>query len=293
MDYKVNSVIKDEHGNFLILDTILNDIPTVLTVLYGPNKDDPKFYMNILEHLTGKNEKCLIICGDWNNINARKKVQELMETLDLVDTWRCSHPNDKNFSWFSTDKPFKMSRLDFFLVSPYIHAKILRHDISFGYRSDHSFLGITVGMQEMERGKGFGKFNSQLLQHESYIKIVKQVIRDVLEEYSNVIENGTISNQLLLEMVKLTIRRRTIPYCAAKKRKTVAEEKLLEKKISKLEEHICQNISESQKFKLHCELETNKTDLEVLRQAKLTGSMIRSKVNIYSLLRSLLSTSAV
>ena len=82
-------------------------------------------------------------------------------------------------------------------------------------------------------------------------------------------------------MVKLTIQRRTIPYCAAKKRKTIAEEKLLEKKINKLEEHICQNISESQKFKLHCELETSKTDLEVLRQAKLTGSMIRSKVNIY------------
>ena len=40
----------------------------------------------------------------------------------------------------------------------------------------------------------------------------------------------TISNQLLLEMVKLTIRRKTIPYCAAKKRKTTAKEELLEKK---------------------------------------------------------------
>ena len=56
-----------------------------------------------------------------------------------------------------------MSRLDFFLVSPDIHVKILKHDISFGYRSDHSFLGIIVGMQEVERGKEFWKFNCQLL----------------------------------------------------------------------------------------------------------------------------------
>ena len=56
----------------------------------------------------------------------------------------------------------------------------------------------------------------------------KQVIRDVLEEYSNVFDNGykvyTMLNQLLLEMVKLTIRRRTVPYCADySRRKTVRE----------------------------------------------------------------------
>ena len=45
-------------------------------------------------------------------------------------------------------------------------------------------------MEEVERGKGFWKFNSQLLKDESYINIVKQMVRDVLEEYSNVLENG-------------------------------------------------------------------------------------------------------
>ena len=50
-----------------------------------------------------------------NNINARKKVQELMETLDFVDTWRCSHPNDEKFSWFSTESLLKCLGWIFFL----------------------------------------------------------------------------------------------------------------------------------------------------------------------------------
>ena len=55
----------------------------------------------------------------------------------------------------------KMARLDFFLVTPDIHANINKHIhvLSSGYRSDHSLVGIELNTESSERGKGFWKFN--------------------------------------------------------------------------------------------------------------------------------------
>ena len=83
-----------------------------------------------------------------NNVNARKKVEELSSTCDLVDTWRCSNPESKRFTWTSSKKPLKMSSFDFFLVTPDFHALITRHIITFEYRSDHSLIGIEVDFRE-------------------------------------------------------------------------------------------------------------------------------------------------
>ena len=66
-----------------------------------------------------------------------------------------------------------MARLDIYLVTPDIHAKISRHFNSFGYRSDHSFIGIELNVENIQHGKGFWKFNSALLQDQDYVKLVK------------------------------------------------------------------------------------------------------------------------
>ena len=41
---KVNSVIKDPNGRYLILSAFLNNISMTLVNLYGPNQDDPDFF---------------------------------------------------------------------------------------------------------------------------------------------------------------------------------------------------------------------------------------------------------
>ena len=56
-----------------------------------------------------------------------------------------------------------MARLDVFLVTPDIHANISKHILSFGYRSDHSLVGIELNTVNSECGKFFMKFNSALL----------------------------------------------------------------------------------------------------------------------------------
>ena len=92
---------KDKNGNLLILGLRYSDITLTLVVVYGPNEDSPDFYWNLLEQLKSKEQGPLILCGDWNlvlnfkldtfgyirenNVKAREKVQELIDSLDLID----------------------------------------------------------------------------------------------------------------------------------------------------------------------------------------------------------------
>ena len=104
-----------------------------------------------------------------------------------------------------------------------IHAKIMKHFVSFGYRTDHSFIGVEINLEESNRGKGFWKFNTSLLKDKEYVRTVKAAIKKTIEQYTRVINNNetvrTLSNQMLFEMIKLNIRGVTIPYCPTLKEK--------------------------------------------------------------------------
>ena len=64
------------------------------------------------------------------------------------------------------EKASKMARLEYCLVTPDIHAKILKYWNSFGYRSNPSLIGIELNI---ERGKGFWKFNSAMLKDQDCV----------------------------------------------------------------------------------------------------------------------------
>ena len=236
LDYKVLSEEKDISSNFLMLEIELGKINLLLAVIYGPNQDSPDFYNNLKNKMWAQNNFSAIVCGDWNlvldykndthgyvrenNVKASNEVLGMMQNLDLIDTWRAQNPAAKKFTWVSGKKPIKMARLDFFLVSPDIHAKAVANKISYGYRSDHSLVSLEIEWTEVTRGKGFWKFNSSLLVDPEYVNLVKQVIEAVKEQFRE-----HHSSQTILEMIKLKLRGVTIPYCARKKRLTLEAEK--------------------------------------------------------------------
>ena len=172
--------------------------------------------------MTWKNNFSVIVCGDWNlvldykndthgyvrenNVKASKEVLGMMQNLDLIDTWRAQNPAAKKFTWVSGKKTIKMARLDFFLVSSDIHAKVVANKIRYGYRSDHSFVSLEIEWTEVTRGKGFWKFNSSLLVDPEYVNLVKQVIEEVKEQSSE-----HHSSQTILEMIKLKVRGSLFP----------------------------------------------------------------------------------
>ena len=287
----------------LILNIVIGEELITIAVIYGPNQDTPIFYENLLNILSENMNNPMIICGDFNltlnfsldasgylrenNIKSKQKVLEIMEILELVDTWRVTNPTERKFTYYSSNRPLKISRLDFFLVTPDIHAKVIKTYLSYGYRTDHSFVGISVDLCEAARGKGFWKFNTALLRDKDYINLVKKVIQNVIERYTNVNQDNnessqTISNQMLWEMIKLGIRGETIPYCIQRKKKLDKEESELEHRIRELDD--CLNAgcnSANMALTLITEKEKLKQNLEILRENKLNGSLIRSKAKIY------------
>ena len=113
--------------------SILDNFEFLLITLYGPNKDDPNFYLKLKE-LLERETLPIIICGNWNlaqnyhldtfgyrhenNKSAQSTVKQMTSVLDLTDPWRRGNMGIRKYTWFSSKAPRQMARLDFFLVTP-------------------------------------------------------------------------------------------------------------------------------------------------------------------------------
>jgi exonuclease III len=177
-DFKVNDSILDQNGRYIILDLTVYEQRLTLVCLYGYNTDKPELFTEILQKSAGFANTSFLFCGDWNvvqnksddtynvihdrNQNARKKIEELKETFELLDPWRTCYPVDKKFTWHQTS-PIKQSRIDYFLVSEDIFSLMEYTKIIPGYRTDHSAIVFSFSASPANQGKGYWKCNSQLL----------------------------------------------------------------------------------------------------------------------------------
>ena len=299
VNYSIKKTEKDENGNLIIIDLELNNLAFTLCVLYGPNKDNPEFYNN-LKQLILKRDNCpLVICGDWNlvlnhnldtygyvrenNLNAKKCVTSMMEELELIDTWRSENNSKKKYTWVSSKSPIKMARLDFFLVTPDIHAQIKKHTIGIGYRSDHSLIGIEIDTSETPRGKGFWKFNASLLRDSNYIQAVQNEIAQVVKDYTQYNAKNEpqliTSKQMFWEVLKLRIRGMSIPYSTARKKKLIQDEREKEQKLKELNDELC--LINNNKQVIINEMEKLKSDLIEIRESRIRGSLLKAKAREY------------
>ena len=103
--------------------------------LYGPNRDEPDIYSDLLSKLKELKNRHVIIVGDWNllldpsvdgrnyqHVNTKKakdSVRNLIAELNLIDIWRSENPELTKYTWCRTlaNKELKMGRLYVFLIS--------------------------------------------------------------------------------------------------------------------------------------------------------------------------------
>jgi exonuclease III len=174
-DFKVNDSILDQNGRYIILDLTVYEQCLTLVCLYGYNTDKPELLGEILQKSAGFANTSFLFCGDCNvvqnksddtynvihdrNQNARRKIEELKETFELLDPWRTCYSVDKKFTWRQTS-PIKQSRIDYFLVSEDIFSLMEYTKIIPGYRTDHSAIVFSFSASPANQGKGYWKFNS-------------------------------------------------------------------------------------------------------------------------------------
>ena len=83
-EYKIHIMKSDKSGYFIILDITLNRKKITLINIYGPNNDNPSFFLNILKTIEEFKNDEYIICGDFNLV--------LNQDLDTKNYLHINHP---------------------------------------------------------------------------------------------------------------------------------------------------------------------------------------------------------
>ena len=93
--------------------------------------------------------------------------------------------------------PHLSNRIDYFLVSEDMFASMENTKIISGYRTNHSAIVFCFSASLAKRGKGYWKFNSQLLRDSEYINLVKTCIKNTISEYYS---NGDVDDIINVEL---------------------------------------------------------------------------------------------
>ena len=214
-DITVEKEYHDDEGRFIILDVVLNKQKLTFINVYDPNVDNYQFFDNILQHLN-MNFDCesVVWGGDFNlilDVTIDKKgglpqithshslncINMIMNEYNLVDIWRLNNPTVKMFTWHSR---YVFCRLDFFLVSHNLVTQIDECNILPGFKTDHSAISLNLYSIQEIRGRGFWKFNTSLLQDETYAELVRTCIKENKSNFYDALDPNTFWDFLKCQM---------------------------------------------------------------------------------------------
>lgn len=134
-----------------------------------------------------------------NNLKSCLLVLDLKEEFNLVDPWKDANMELRRYTW-SQPTPIKQGRLDFFLISRNMLHYVQKSDINMSYRSDHSVITLKLKFSNLERGRGYWKFNNSLLKDTGFVTEIKDTIETTVNQYDT-----TLNAQFLFEMILLNI----------------------------------------------------------------------------------------
>ena len=107
---KVNKVLTDHDGRYVICNIELEEIKYTICCIYAPNCDSPEFFQSVLKTVEKISEPNVIIGGDFNvvldvdkdrlnsksnNYRACEYLNMYMNDLNMCDVWRDRFPDTK------------------------------------------------------------------------------------------------------------------------------------------------------------------------------------------------------
>ena len=274
LEIYIRNVYTDEDGRCVIFDLEASDIIVPIVALYAPNQDTPSFYRKRSEHkiLIGDFNLTLNVELDrentyCNNNNLMQEVQNIMDEFQLVDVWRQRYEEKREYSWIKSGTyPIKASRIDLALTSGGIdHYTQMIQYLSSIY-TDHRALYMVLEVSNNQRGTGYWKLNTSILQDQQYIN----QMNIELERTINTLQCKSPSKKW--EKIKSRIKEFTVKYA----RQQGSEDKLI---ISQLSEKINEYESSLPLTKEDDKILTEtKAELEEKMMKRVRGIMFRSKV---------------
>jgi len=245
LECKIEKCITDKNGRFIILKLSFDEQSIVLVNIYAPNdvQQQLKFFSTLNQLLQEFAEEKILIAGDFNcalspkdkiggkSVTRKASVIKQIETLcashNLRDIWRNINPELSRFTW--RNKSLKIQcRLDYFLISEELCNLTKTCDILLAPESDHSAISIHIQSDSsaQKKGPGFWKFNTALLEDESYTAALRENILTFKAKYADLTDSG-----LKWDLIKMEIRGFTVKYSKRKAKRTRDKEKALQERI--------------------------------------------------------------
>ena len=254
---------------------------------YAPNNSTEKiaFFRELEDKCSKLNESNLIILGDFNCVldneldiisgqpHGADEVNEfnkLVKTLDLTDTWRAFHREEKQYTW-NRSNPFIARRLDYCFTSDSMTHSCVSSDIVTTPCTDHKAVITEFSTTDFKRGPGYWKFNNSYLKNPLFI----EKMNSMLEQYTIDSHNENMSNIDRWELCKVEIRNFSIEFgkkLACQKRN---DYKTLQMQISAAEKILLTDPNNKEASNHLLKLKQN---LELLHLDKAKGAQIRSRV---------------
>ena len=283
--FTVKRTISDNLGRYLIIHIEVATDNFVLANIYGPNSDDSTFYDNLFMDIEEFSMYPIIMGGDFNiclkdidkyggrnyiesHRNSREVLLEHMENFDMVDIWRVLNPEKKQYTWRQRNISVQC-RLDYFIISTSLINIISSTEITHGFRSDHSFVSLELGKENITRGPGFFKLNTSLLLQKEYINKIRALISQKKNEYTE----QNLASDLKWEMIKADIRGESIKYSKLKARERNNRQTTIEKELNDLEQKERDENTEDTNNRINL----LQNELKEIYETKTKGSIIRAK----------------
>lgn len=191
-NFNVNIITSehDQEGRRVIVRFNYEDFQLLACNVYGPNTDQPDFFIETFHDIAKLSKDNVILGGDFNlvldldidkrggrnttHLKARQVIKDFMEDLSLTDVWRCKTIQLKEYTW---QRDNIKVRLDFFLISSNLVQLVNQAQILDSYSlSDHNFPFISIEFTHNPKGRGYWKFNTSLLRDKEYVAIINQLI---------------------------------------------------------------------------------------------------------------------
>lgn len=225
----VSDTILDPNGRYVMVVGELSQLRLVLVNIYGPNFDDENFYKKMLSSIPNLDSYHLVMSGDYNLVmdsvwdrsshsllrpsKSVQTIQSFVEAHKLVDPWRFKYPTKREYSFYSNvHKSF--SRIDFFLVDPYLLSAITDCKYDPIVISDHAPVSIKVTLPTL-RTKRTWQLDPLLLADSDSVKFITEQIDFFLQ----VNRTDGISASTLWETLKAYLRGQIISRSAYMRKK--------------------------------------------------------------------------
>ena len=272
----------------LILQFSIDDQEFICANIHAPNNDNAQIIFfkqlrSLLEQFPSDN---IIVGGDFNcplsktdkeggrvvssRRNVASEIEQLMCIFGLDDVWRTLHPEEKQYTWRTSDLKIKC-RLDYWLIARQLSQKspVQKCEIKHAAHCDHSLVTMELQINmKYPRGPGFWKFNSSLLEDDEYTEKLMFKIPHFMGKYQDLEDHG-----LLWELIKMEIRAFTIS-CSKQKAKTKKDyEEDLIQEVSRLG-NMVENYPSSETIQKYIKA---KNELDKISYDRTRGACVRSK----------------